>query len=335
VTPRVEKIIGKGEPGKYLSERVCAIIVTYNCGGKVLPTARSVIPQVDRVLFVDNGSLDSTGKVLEMIRDEAPGSVEIVTLGENRGIASALNVGVRRALELGYTWVLTMDHDSEADGRMVENLVRAVHEHREPEKVVVSAPVYIDRGTKEAGRIYRYEGWRRQRLDPISPGGIATPTVVITSGNLLNVGHCMALGGFDESLFIDYVDYDFCLRAGIAGFHIIVCADALLSHSVGEAVSRKFLGFKIFSTNHSPDRRYTIGRNRMTVIRRYSSDFPAYAFYTALDFLYEFLGITFCEDRKLIKLRMILRGALSSWNPRATSRPTLVTPKTGSIHYKP
>lgn len=335
MTPRVEKIIGKGEPGKHLSERVCAIIVTYNCGDKVLPTARSVIPQLDRVLFVDNGSLDSTGKVLEMIRDEAPGSVEIVTLGENRGIASALNVGVRRALELGYTWVLTMDHDSEADGRMVENLVRAVQEHREPEKVIVSAPVYIDRGTREAGRIYRYEGWRRHRLDPIPPGGIAMPTVVITSGNLVNVSHFQALGGFDESLFIDYVDYDFCLRASIAGFHIIVCADALLSHSIGEAVSRKFLGFRIFGTNHSPERRYTIGRNRMTVIRRYSRYFPAYALYTALDFFYDFLGIIFCEDRKWTKIKMIFLGVFSTWNPRATNKPTPVTPETRSIHGKP
>ncbi len=318
-----------------MSERVCAIIVTYNCGDKVLPTARSVMPQLDRVLFVDNGSRDSTGKILEMIRDEAPGSVEILTLGENRGIACALNVGVRRALELGYTWVLTMDHDSEADGRMVETLVRAAHEHREPEKVIVSAPVYIDRGTREAGRIYRYEGWRRHRLDPIPPGGIATPTVVITSGNLLNVNHFQAIGGFDESLFIDYVDFDFCLRAGIAGFHIIVCADALLSHSIGEAVSRKFLGFRIFGTNHSPERRYTIGRNRMTVIRKYSRDFPAYAFYTGLDFFYEFLGIIFCEDRKWTKIKMIFLGVLSTWNPRATNESTPVTPKTESTCDKP
>lgn len=308
--------LGNGEPGRHLSRRVCAIIVTYNCGEKVIPTARSVMPQVDRVFFVDNGSSDSTGKILESIRDEAPGSVEILKLGENRGIACALNLGIRRAFESGYTWALTLDHDSEADGRMVEILMRAVREHQQSGKVIISAPVYIDRGTREAGRIYRYEGWRRHRLDPIPPGGITSPTVVITSGNLLNVSHWAALGGFDESLFIDYVDYDFCLRAGIAGFHIIVCADALLSHSIGAAVSRRFLGYRIFSTNHSPERRYTIGRNRMTVIRRYRNDFPAYAFYAVLDYFYEFLGIIFCEDRKLTKMKMVLRGVFSSWNPK-------------------
>ena len=295
-----------------MSERVCAIIVTYNCGEKVLPTARSVMPQVDRILFVDNGSLDATGKILEMIRGEAPGAVEILTLGENRGIAYALNLGVRRAIELGYPWVLTMDHDSEADGRMVDNLLGAVHKYGEPEKVIISAPVYIDRGTGEAGRIYRYEGWRRHRLDPLPPGRIAAPTVVITSGNLLNAGHFKAMGGFDESLFIDYVDHDFCLRADIAGFHIIVCAGASLSHSVGEAVSRKFLGFGIFSTNHSPERRYTIGRNRMIMIRRYAKYFPSYAAWTVMDFGIDFAGILLCENRKWDKVRMLCRGMLDS-----------------------
>ena len=93
-----------------MSERDCAIIVTYNCGDKVLPTARSVMPQVDRVLFIDNGSRNSTGKILEMLRDEAPEFVELLMLGENRGIACALNLGVRRALESGCARVLTMDH---------------------------------------------------------------------------------------------------------------------------------------------------------------------------------------------------------------------------------
>ena len=93
VPPPVEKSTCEGKPAKQLSERVCAVIVTYNCGNKVFPTARSVMPQVDRVLFIDNGSRDSTGKILERIRDESPRSVEIVTLEENRGIAYALNLG--------------------------------------------------------------------------------------------------------------------------------------------------------------------------------------------------------------------------------------------------
>jgi rhamnosyltransferase len=298
-----------------LSERICAVIVTYNCGDKVLPTARSVMPQVDRVLFVDNGSRDSTGKTLGMIRDEAPGSVEIVTLEENRGIACALNLGVRRAIELGYPWVLTMDHDSEADSRMVENLVRAVHEHREPEKVVISAPVYIDRGTGEAGRIYRYEGWRRHRLDPIPPGGIAAPTVVITSGNLLNVSHFQAVGGFDESFFIDYVDHDFCLRAGIAGFHIIICADAILYHAIGKAVMRRLLmGWTWFSSGHSPERRYSMSRNRREMIRRYWKDFPCYGFGLVMEYLMDFLGIVLCEDNRSGKLGMMWKGFRESGN---------------------
>ena len=200
---------------------------------------------------------------------------------------------------------------------MVANLLRAVQEHREPEKVIISAPVYIDRGTGEAGRIYRYEGWRRRRLDPLPTGEIAAPTVVITSGNLLNAGHFQALGGFDESLFIDYVDHDFCLRAVIAGFHIVVSADASLSHSVGEAISREFLGFRILPYEPFPGAAVHDCKDRWRLSGRYRRDFPAYAICTSFDFFYEFMGILFCEDKKLTKMKMILRGVFSYWNPKS------------------
>ena len=187
--------------------------------------------------------------------------------------------------------------------------MRAVHEHREPEKVIISAPVYIDRGTGEAGRIYRYEGWRRRRLDPIPPGGVAAPTVVITSGSLVNAIDYQALGGVDESLFIDYVDHDFCLRAVIAGFHIIICADANLYHAIGKAVMRRLpMGRFWFSSGHSSSRRYTISRNRREMIRRYLGSFPCYALWLAIEYFKDVLGIMLCEQNRSEKLGMMWRG---------------------------
>ena len=40
---------------------------------------------------------------------------EIILNKENLGIATALNIGVRKALENGYEWILTMDQDPEVD----------------------------------------------------------------------------------------------------------------------------------------------------------------------------------------------------------------------------
>ena len=292
---------------------VGAVIVTYNCGEKIIAVFHSLSPQVERTIFVDNGSADNTIDVLKKLKDIGPEKTEIMTLECNVGVSRALNIGVRRAISLGFKWVLTMDHDSIADGQMVKYLVDSVERHPKTEKVAVCAPIYVDAGDKMAGRYYRYDGWRRKRLFPLEPGQVLEPTVVITSGNLINADLYARLGGFDESLFIDYVDHDYCLRSLEAGLSVIVSTDARLSHSIGNATSIRLFGLSWFSTNHPASRRYTIGRNRMTMVRRYRRRFPSYAFWTAIGFGIDFVGILLCENDKWNKVKMMVRGARDSW----------------------
>ena len=292
---------------------VCAVVVTYNCGPGVGPTIRSLLPQVDRVIVVDNGSGEETRSFLEGLRTENGDAVERIFLPVNVGISGALNAGIRRAIDAGYAWVLTMDHDSVAKGGMLEALRRAIHRDGVPEEILLAAPVYMDRNTGEAGRLYRYAGWKHYRLFPKKDGGCENPTVVITSGNLVNVSAWRAVGGFDESLAIDYVDHDFCLRGGRAGFRVVVAGDAELLHTVGAATSRRMFGHTWFGSNHPAERRYTIGRNRMTMIRRHARAYPAYAVHAAMEFPADILAILICErgDRK--KLLALFSGAMDSF----------------------
>src|SRR5512134_1832331 len=155
---------------------MCAVVVTYNCGPGVGPTIRSVLPQVERLVIVDNGSVEETRSFLEGVRAENTDTVEWILLPENVGIAGALNAGMRRGIELGYPWILTMDHDSIADSRMVDALRRAVLQDTDPEKILLAAPVYVDRSTGEEGRLYRYNGWKRERLFPGGMGRGVNPT---------------------------------------------------------------------------------------------------------------------------------------------------------------
>ncbi|MDO8737729.1 glycosyltransferase family 2 protein [Candidatus Deferrimicrobium sp.] len=299
---------------------VCGIVVTYDCGPGVGPTIRSILQQVDRVIVVDNGSKEETRSFLEGMRAENPETIELILFPENVGIAGALNAGMRRGIELEYPWVLTMDHDSVADGGMVEALWSAVLQDADPEKILLAAPVYVDRNTREEGRLYRYEGWKRRRLFPGRTGRGVNPTVVITSGNLVNAVAYLALGGFDESLAIDYVDHDFCLRGNRAGYRILVAGDGRLMHTVGAATFRRMFGRVWVSTNHPAERRYTIGRNRMTVIRRHARAFPAYALHIALEYPADIAAMLICETGLREKLRALLAGAIDSLRNAKPSR---------------
>jgi len=291
----------------------CGVVVTYECGTGVGPTIRSILQQVGRVIVVDNGSNGETRSFLEQMRAENPEAIELILFPENVGIAGALNAGIRRGIALNFPWILTMDHDSVAGGGMVDALRSAVFKDAEPEKILLAAPVYADRNTGEEGRLYRYEGWQRKRLLPGKTGRGVNPTLVITSGNLVNAKAYLAVGGFDESLAIDYVDHDFCLRGNRAGYRILVTGEARLFHAIGTATSRWMFGRVWFSTNHSAERRYTIGRNRMTVIRRHASAFPAYALHTALEYPADILSMLVCETGIREKVSALITGAWSSF----------------------
>ena len=78
-----------------------------------------------RVLVVDDGSTDDTGKVMAALMADHP-CVEVEAFRHNHGKAAALQVGFRRAVDGGARTVVMMDADGQDDprelGRLLERL---------------------------------------------------------------------------------------------------------------------------------------------------------------------------------------------------------------------
>lgn len=293
-------------------EDVCALVVTNRCGAGVEPTLLSLLPQVGKILAVDNGSGEETVKFLEGIRLRLPEKFVFLSLPGNIGIAGALNVGVRKVAAMGFEWVLTMDHDSEAAPDLVAHLLDAISHCPDPEKVLVSAPVFVDPETGEPGGLPVYDGWRKRDLSSKAGSGeLLYPDVVIASGNLVDLRLC-GEAPFDETLFIDYVDHDFCLKGKDRGLWIVCAPQAILRHRVGNRVSRHLIGRRISSTNHLPSRRYYQARNLVEMVRRYGRRRPGYALDIVKSFLRDILGILLLEEERGEKIRSIARGFLDS-----------------------
>jgi rhamnosyltransferase len=127
----------------------------------------------------------------------------------------------------------------------------------------------------------------------------------ITSGAMINAEIFRTLGLMEEQLFIDYVDIEFSLRMRAAGFKIVESSNALLAHSLGHIVTRKMFNRSFFVTNHSPQRRYYITRNRSLLIARYFPTYPGWALLDLLGFLKDMLKILLFESQKLLKFRYI------------------------------
>ena len=127
----------------------------------------------------------------------------------------------------------------------------------------------------------------------------------MTSGNLLNIDIYKQIGDFRESFFIDYVDYDYCLRSLKKGYKIIRCNDILLNHKLGNS---KLYFSKILVTNHSSTRRYFITRNRLFLIKEHLTSNFKLSIQMFKHTIMDFIKILFFESEKRKKVNAILKG---------------------------
>lgn len=277
-------------------EEILAVVVSFNGASTLRPTVEALRPQVGEVCIVDNGSDGATAALLGQL-EQLPG-VSVIRLGQNLGIAHALNVGAGRARETGRPWLLTMDQDSIADAGMVAAFQAAVA--RDPGMVSL-APVL-----GPAGRT--------------ADGAAEVVGYAITSGNLVKVSVVEEVRGYEESFFIDSVDFDFSLRLRRAGHRIHRVPSATMQHRLGEGREvPRFL--RRFYSEHSPLRRYYISRNILYMAQRHGRRFPLFILKLTLLHLWELVLVGCFDPRPLASYRAALRGAADFLRRRSGPAP--------------
>lgn len=274
--------------------KVAAIIVSYNPDSNLFDSINLLLNQVEKVIIVDNGSKEKYVKYIKSINEE---KIEIILNKENLGIATALNIGVRKALENGYEWILTMDQDSKASPDMVKKMFNVYNSiNREERKDILSIfPNFVDERIQSIEENSNMNSYEYVDAD-------------ITSGNLLRKEVFEKVGFFDDSLFIDLVDTDFCMRLNEKGIKMIKIRDAVLYHSLGESKTIKGILGSFNTSNHSALRRYYMTRNRFYIWEKYKG---LNSFTLNRDkklFKKEFVKIILGEKDKVNKIKMVLRG---------------------------
>ena len=94
---------------------------------------------------------------------------------------------------------------------------------------------------------------------------------LITSGSIINLSALNKHLEFDEKLFIDNVDIDFCFTAWSQNLKTILFNELLLNHKMGEI--RKIitpLFQRLNRTVHTPSRLYYIVRNYFYIRKKHS-----------------------------------------------------------------
>ncbi|MEE1296279.1 MAG: glycosyltransferase [Bifidobacterium sp.] len=280
----------------------CAGIVTYNPDmERLLANLQAIVPQVDYVYLCDNGSTNVT-QIEELTTDF--GTVSLEKLGANKGIATALNHLLNSAHGAGYAWIITLDQDSVASAGMVDALATYAGE-----RIGLVCPFILDRNRMT---LEEYHAKRLPETEQVTKGA---KRGAITSGALTQVKAALQVGGFDDRMFIDYVDFDFNERLLLAGYEIVRVNTTYLLHEKGKSertwlrVPRSTSSGRewqpLYKLGYSPNRCYYQARNRIVYWKKYRHHTGTEGI-TELPLLMGLSLLT--EDHKMAKLGAYMRG---------------------------
>ena len=253
---------------------------------------------MDFLYLVDNCS-HNLGEIRNLLQNYENAS--LIENDKNYGIAKALNQLCEISANFGFKWIILLDQDSVAEDKIIEKYSRYI----EIEKVAILTPFFDDENEPD-----------------IIKSNIEIPYEPVhrcnTSASLIRLDVWKEVGGFDEAMFIDCVDFDYCTTVEEAGYVILRDNEAVIRHRLGRAKEirffmgiGRFFGIKklkkpLFTYNHPPFRTYYYARNikYYTYKHRYFINrFTEWRVYI------KWIVLKLCfEDDKWNKLKAIIKG---------------------------
>lgn len=93
---------------KFKALKTCVVIPTYNNAKTLESVISKTLEYCDEVMVVNDGCTDETPSIISKFK-----SLIVVTHPQNKGKGMALRNGFKKAVELGYDYVITIDSDGQ------------------------------------------------------------------------------------------------------------------------------------------------------------------------------------------------------------------------------
>ena len=215
----------------------CGMVLYNPNQGLLLRALNALSEQVDIIYLIDNSTADNR-PILPSIEN-----LVYIPLYKNRGIAEAQNIGIAHLLSLHYDYILLADQDSIATHNLVNELKRRHRILSRTYDVAAVGPMPINRHTG-----IPYVGSNDERvLRHLQLEGydFLETHSIIASFSLISAAAIQRTGPMKESLFIDFVDQEWCWRARQNGLKVFLAPDLNFQHEQGRHLSIFGLALKI------------------------------------------------------------------------------------------
>jgi rhamnosyltransferase len=235
-----------------MKTKIAACVIVYEPQQSVELNIKSYINNVEKLYLIDNT------KIKTYITQYFLSNPKITSIHDykNEGIAIRLNQACALAIKDGFDFLLTMDQDSFFDASAINIYLKCIEDFDNKESVAMF------------GINYQYLV-EKENCD------YKEVSFLITSGSIINLNSFKNIGAFDENLFIDFVDTEYCFRSIQNNFKIIEFSNIYMHHNLGELYEKysikKFK--KTIRSFHSPVRLYYMTRNLLYLSRKYKPQF--------------------------------------------------------------
>jgi GT2 family glycosyltransferase len=241
---------------------VASVTVAYNAERTLTRQVEALLRQtraLQEIVVVDNASSDGTCALLEKRYPQ----VKVLRMPENVGIGGGLAAGVAyAAIKKRHDWVWTFDQDSVPNDDALQALLEGT-DRTDSSKgeigIVAGVPFH-----PATGHCYYPMLWHDGFVKPsaeLTREPIWFADLVISSGCMVRRDVVEKVGVPRADFFIDFVDFEYCLRVRSQGYKIAVISRAKLAHEVGNARKVQLPGYSRLWPVQPPFREYYISRN--------------------------------------------------------------------------
>ena len=234
-----------------------ALVTLFYPDENVAKNIEKLSEQTTRIFLLDNTPENPCNEKFEHIKN-----AEYIFFGENLGLSAAFNKALREITFLTEAdFILFFDQDSCITENFIQNLINDFQELSKTQRIGLLGPVYFDSTKKKYGGITKH-------CEKLSQGIFKT-TEIITSGMITTYRILENIGFWDESIFLDYADFELCWKMIQTGFEIFVTQNALLNHSLGSGFLNVNFIFKKLCLSYSPPlREYYQTREAIKFLQR-------------------------------------------------------------------
>ena len=236
---------------------------------------------------------------IDLLRDN---SIKIIGTGNNDGLSIAYNYMANESInEYKLEYIFLTDQDSRFNKKILEDFFNS------------AGQVFIKNSNIGICSMFPKEGNRNLKIYNLFKSNriFKSTNFSINSGSLLQLKAWQKVGGYDEKLFIDKIDTDFCNSLKSRNFNIMQSMFHHFEHSIGK--KKEFLFGFIQYNSQNKFRHFHSMYSRILILRKRKRDLKnnyLNKIFLNLKFMLQcfkhLLLILLFEDNKLIKVKKII-----------------------------